>query len=418
MANRTRPRPFSAFEWMMALRYLRARRQERFISIISGFSLIGIALGVATLIIVMSVMNGFRSELLSRILGLTGHIYVQSRVGALPEYQAMAQRIRAVPGVTSAVPVLEGEAMLSTPKSAFAARVRGVRPQDLGAFPGVFASISPEARRGLAEGQSVILGSRLAEKLGLKPGDSVTLLAMGAGIADNAQVASYNVAGTFNVGVSQYDESFLYMPLAEAQEFFGIGDIVGRLEVTVTDPDRVGALRDPIIRASGGQRVLDWQMMNAGLFDQLHLQRVVLFLILALIILVAALNMISGLIMLVKDKSGNIAIMRTIGASKGSVMRVFFIAGASIGIVGTVAGVAIAMVFVDNIEAVRQFLQRLAGVELFNPEVYFLNEIPARLDMGDLLGVVGLALGLSFLATLFPAWRAARLDPVVALRSA
>jgi lipoprotein-releasing system permease protein len=403
---------------MMALRYLRARRQERFISIISGFSLIGIALGVATLIIVMSVMNGFRAELLTRILGLTGHMYVQSRVGPLPDYDAMARAIRAVPGVTSAVPVLEGEAMLSTPANAFGARVRGVKPQDLRAFPGVFASLTPAAVRGFAAGDSVILGARLADKLGVKPGDTVTLLAMGAGFDQNAQIAPYRVAGTFRVGVSQYDESFLYMPLAEAQRFFGIGDIVGRLEVMVTDPDRVGAWREAVTRASGGQRVVDWQMMNAGLFDQLHLQRVVLFLILALIILVAALNMISGLIMLVKDKAGNIAIMRTIGASKGSVMRVFFIAGASIGIVGTAAGVAIAMVFVANIEAVRQVLQRLAGVDLFNPEIYFLSEIPAQLDWADLLGVIGLALGLSFLATLFPAWRAARLDPVVALRSA
>jgi lipoprotein-releasing system permease protein len=414
----TRIHPFSGFEWMMALRYLRARRQERFISVISGFSLIGIALGVATLIIVMSVMNGFRTELLTRILGLTGHMYVQSRVGALPDYDALAQRIRAIPGVTAAVPVLEGEAMLSTPATALGARVRGIKPEDLRAFPGVFGSLGPETVRGFAAGDSVILGSRLAEKLGLKPGETVTLLAMGAGFEQNAKIAPYTVAGTFRVGVSQYDESFLYMPLAEAQRFFGIGDIVGRLEVMVAEPDRVGAWRNAVARASGGQRVVDWQMMNAGLFDQLHLQRVVLFLILALIILVAALNMISGLIMLVKDKAGNIAIMRTIGASKGSVMRVFFIAGASIGIVGTVAGVAIAMLFVANIEAVRQFLQRLAGVDLFNPEIYFLSEIPAQLDLADLLGVVGLALGLSFLATLFPAWRAARLDPVVALRSA
>jgi lipoprotein-releasing system permease protein len=416
----SKSRPFSGFEWMVALRYLKPRRKEAFVSVISILSLIGIALGVATLIIVMSVMNGFRAELLGRILGLNGHLIVQSLNGSIPDYDALAGRLRMIPGVTNATPIIEGQVLVNAEGSSFGALVRGLESDDLKKLTTVSSTLSAGAMEAFDEGDSVIIGARLADRLGLAPGMMVTLVAPKGAVTPfgtTPRVKAYRVAGTFRVGMSEYDQTFIFMPLMEAQLFFGIENAVQGIELMVTQPDQVAAWRSQVGQVVGpGARLIDWQQMNSSLFGALTVERNVMFLILTMIILVAALNIISGLIMLVKDKGGDIAILRTMGATKGAVMRVFFIAGASIGVSGTIAGLIIGVVFCANIENIRQFLSRVTGTTLFDPTIYFLSQMPAKIDPSDVIFVVLMALSLSFLATLIPSWRAARLDPVEALR--
>jgi lipoprotein-releasing system permease protein len=418
MANGTRA--FAPFEWMIALRYLRARRKEGFVSVISVISLIGIALGVATLIIVMSVMNGFRHELLSRILGLNGHVVVQSLSGPLTNYEDLAAKLRVVSGVTHATPVVDGQVMASANGINSGALVRGIARDDLRQFTTVSTKLSPGALARFQGGDSVIVGYRLAQKLGLLPGMNITLIAPEGNVTPfgtTPRVKTYSIAGTFNIGMSEYDATFVFMPLDEAQLYFNMNGSVSDLEVMVTNPDNLGSVIPAISRTVGPHmRIVTWQDMNSSLFGALQVERNVMFLILTLIILVAALNIVSGLVMLVKDKGGDIAILRTMGAARGAVMRVFFIAGASIGVLGTITGLIIGVVFCSYIEEIRQFLSSLTGTTLFNPEIYFLSKMPAEMDMGEVIAVVAMALSLSFLATLYPSWRAARLDPVEALR--
>jgi lipoprotein-releasing system permease protein len=401
-------RPFSGFEWMVAWRYLRAKRQESFISVISGFSLVGIALGVATLIIVMSVMNGFRAELLGRILGLNGHLVVQSLTGNIPDYDALAARLRLIPGVTNAIPIIEGQVLVNNEGASFGAQVRGLETEDLKSLTTVSSTLSAGALEGFDDG------------LGLAPGMMVTLVAPKGAVTPfgtTPRIKTYRVSGTFQIGMSEYDQTFIFMPLMEAQLFFGVDNAVQGIELMVAAPDSVQAWRTPVARVVGpSARIIDWQQRNSSLFGALAVERNVMFLILTLIILVAALNIISGLIMLVKDKGGDIAILRTMGATQGAVMRVFFIAGAAIGTIGTVSGLLIGVVFCANIESIRQFLSRITGTKLFDPTIYFLSQMPAKIDPYDIVSVVMMALTLSFLATLYPSWRAARLDPVEALR--
>jgi lipoprotein-releasing system permease protein len=413
-------RAFAPFEWMIALRYLRARRQESFVSVISGFSLVGIALGVATLIIVMAVMNGFRHELLSRILGLNGHLTVQASLGTLNNFDAMAARVRAVKGVMRVAPIVDGQVMATENGIASGVIVRGMRREDLKTLTTVSKSLSDGALAHFAGGDSVIVGARLAERMRIVPGGKITLIAPRGNVTPfgvTPRVKSYTVAGTFRIGMSEYDQTFVFMPLQEAQLYFNMGTNVSGLEVMVQDPDRVNGMIEPIARAAGPfARIISWQDMNSSLFSALEVERNVMFLILTMIILVAALNIVSGLIMLVKDKSPDIAILRTMGAARGAVMRVFLIAGASIGVFGTLAGFIIGVVFCLNIESIRQALSALTGTQLFNPEIYFLSRMPAEMVPGEVISVVMMALALSFLATLYPSWRAARLDPVEALR--
>ena len=412
-------RPFGAFEWLLAMRYLRARRREGFISVIAGFSFAGIMLGVATLIIVMSVMNGFRTELLSKILGLNGHMFVRGIGMHVMNYDEMAANIAELPGVTGVMPLVEGQVMVSSAQNAGGAIVRGMRERDLKSLRTVADSVILGSLDGFDEG-GVVVGSRLAQSLALTVGDNITLLSPRGAITPFGtapRVGAYPIFAIFELGMSEYDASFLFMPLDEARNYFRTFEGVSALEIRIDDPDRVNAVA-PAVRAAAGEccDVLTWQQTNQSFFSALQVERNVMFLILTLILIVAALNIVSGLIMLVKDKGRDIAVLRTMGATKGAVMRAFFISGASIGVAGTLAGFALGTVFCLNIETLRQWLSKLSGTELFSPEVYFLSRMPAEIDPGEVGAVVLMALFLSFAATLYPAWRAASLDPVEALR--
>lgn len=413
-------RAFSGFEWMVSLRYLRARRREGFISVIAGFSFAGVMLGVATLIIVMAVMNGFRTELLDKILGLNGHVMVRGISSNLADYDAVADAIRGVDGVTRVAPLVEGQVMASTSVNASGAYVRGMREADLGALTSVSENLTFGTLEGFDESGGIALGIRLANLLRVSVGDEVTLLSPRGAITPFGtapRVRSYPVVAVFEIGMSEYDSSVMFMALGEAQQFFRTGDSATALEVMVERPDDVDEYRTPIGVASGPlAMVWTWQQTNQSFFSALQVERNVMFLILTLILLVAALNIISGLIMLVKDKGRDIAVLRTMGASKGSIMRIFLIAGASIGFTGTMAGFILGTLFCANIETLRVGLSALTGTELFSPEVYFLTRMPAEMDPMEVASVVLMSLGLSLGATLYPAWRAASLDPVEALR--
>ncbi len=414
-------RAFSGFERMVAWRYLRARRKEAFISVIAGFSFIGIMLGVATLIIVMAVMNGFRTELVSRILGINGHMIVQAVDQPLSDYAGLAERFAAVSGVTMALPLVEGQTLASGREGAgTGALVRGIRPDDLTKLTVVSSNIRSGDMVGFATGQGVLIGSRMGAQLGLAAGDTITLVSPEGDVTPlgvNPRVKSYPVSGIFEIGMSEYDASIIYMPLEEAQLYFNVEGIVQSIELFIADPDAVDELRPQIEEAAGRQIFLtDWRQRNQTFFSALQVERNVMFMILTLIVLVAALNIISGLIMLVKDKASDIAILRTMGATSGAIMRIFFMTGAAIGTVGTIAGVFLGVIVCLNIESIRQFFSWVSGTVLFDPELYFLSQLPADMNMSETLSVVIMALSLSFMATIFPAWRASRLDPVQALR--
>ncbi|HTC82967.1 MAG TPA: lipoprotein-releasing ABC transporter permease subunit [Rhizomicrobium sp.] len=411
---------FAPFEWMIAARYLRAKRQESFISVISLFSLIGIALGVATLIIVMSVMNGFKVELLKSILGLSGHVTIQSQAGSLADYDRLAGRILKVPGVRKATPIVDGKVMASRNGYNEGAVVHGIRSEDLAKITELSGKLRAGSSAYFKGDDAVIVGSGLANKLGLHIGDEITLITPKGDITPfgaTPRIKTYHIISLFRVGNTLYDNYYVFMPLDEAQAYFNYGDTVSGIEVMVSEPEADLAMLPALVRAAGPMtRAVPWQDINGAFFEVVQVERNVMFLILSLIVLVAALNIISGLIMLVKDKSADIAILRTMGATRGAVMRIFLIAGMSVGVAGTFLGFAVGVLFCANIESIRQALQRLTGTPLFDETVYFLAKMPATLDPAEVTGVVVMALTLSFLATLYPSWRAARLDPVEALR--
>jgi lipoprotein-releasing system permease protein len=413
-------RAFAPFEWLVALRYLRARRKEGFISVIAGFSFIGITLGVATLIIVMAVMNGFRQELFNKMLGLNGHIVVHSLEGNFTDYDSVASRIRAIQGVKYALPLIEGQVLLSTPSTSSGALARGLREADLKQLKAVAGNIQFGTLDGFDQVPGVALGSRLSNELNVKVGDEVSLLSpRGASTALGTapRIKRYPVVAIFEIGMFEYDSSILFMPLREAQLYFSQPDSVSVLEVALDSPDEVNVLAPKVLEAGGPSIFIsDWRQRNATFFTALEVERNVMFLILALIVLVAALNIISGMIMLVKDKGHDIAILRTMGATRNAIMRIFFITGASIGIVGTLAGLGLGVLVCANIERLREVIAWITDTELFSPELYYLTQMPAEMDTGETVSVVVMALVLSIFATLYPSWRASRLDPVEALR--
>lgn len=413
-------RPFAGFEWMIAWRYLRSRRRETFISIIAGFSFLGIMLGVATLITVMAVMNGFRTELVGKILGLNGHVLVQATASQFTDYREVADRLAKVKGVTIAMPFIEGQALASGPAGALGALVRGVEKTDLDKIKLVSSNVKLGSLDDFANGKGVAIGSRLAQNLGVGIGDPVTIVSPRGNVTPmgvTPRVKAFPVTAIFTVGMSEYDASFVYMPFAEAQSYFNLDGRASAVEIWVDDADRVGLVRGPIEKAAERSvYVTDWRQRNVTFFSALEVERNVMFLILMLIVLVAALNIVSGMTMLVKDKSRDVAILRTMGATRGSIMRVFFITGAAIGTTGTIAGFFLGLLICHNIEEVRQALSWMLNTTLMPPEVFFLSRMKADIQSGETTATVLFALTLSLIAVVYPAWKAAKLDPVEALR--
>jgi lipoprotein-releasing system permease protein len=410
---------FSSFERMVAMRYLRARRQEGFISVIAWFSFVGILLGVMALIITLAIFNGFRDELIGLILGLNGHISVESATGKLSDFDATAQRIRAVPGVVNVVPQVDGQAIASAGSNFTGAVIRGLRPEDLKGLAIVSHKLVAGSLDDFSE-DTVVIGYLLARQLGVTLGGDITLITPnGAATAFGTipRMKSYRVAAIFNVGMSLYDNGFMYMPLPAAQLYFRLPDQVSEIDVRIADLEQAEAMAASIQRLLGGDiQAIPWQKAHASYFNFVQLQRNLYTLVVTLIIVVAAFNIISGLIMLVKDKARGIAILRTMGATRGMILRIFFMSGMSIGLVGTAAGLVLALLFCDNIEAIHRWLERTTGQNLFPSEFFYLTQLPAKVDLREVALVVAMSLGLSFLASIYPSWRAARVDPVEALR--
>jgi lipoprotein-releasing system permease protein len=425
MSNTVAP-PFSAWERTIASRYLRAKRKHGGVALISIISYVGISLAVAVLIIVMSVMNGFRTELLARILGFNGHVYVSGPAIQGPGRDALIARVRAVPGVVQAAPVVEAQAIAIGPSQVTGAIVRGLRPEDVASTRIIATNLRQGSLKGFGQGDYggdlVLVGSRLADTLGVHAGDPVTLVSPSG--AANAVFGTltptkkaYTVGGVFSVGMSEYDAAFIYMPLAQAQLFFGRESNVDLIEVNLADPDKIDQIRPAIVRAAGpGAVVTDWRDRNHSFFNALQVERTTMRLILMLIVAVAALNIISGLVMLVKNKSRDIAILRTMGASQGSVLRIFFLSGAAIGVLGTITGLVLGSLFCIFIDPIQSAVEAVTGVSVFSPDTYFLARIPARIEWSEVAIITFWSLLMSFVATLPPAWRASRLDPVEALR--
>jgi lipoprotein-releasing system permease protein len=416
--------PFGVWERMLAGRYLRAKRSQGGVALISLISFIGIMLAVATLIIVMSVMNGFRAELLSRILGFNGHLFVTGGVLERPDLDTVVNHIRKVPGVTQAMPVIEAQAIAMGPAQITGAIVRGLSPADMRDTKIVATNLTAGSLKGFGAGDyggdAVILGDKLASSIGVKVGDGVTLISPSAGATAFGGMPlqkTYAVVATFNVGMSQYDQAYIYMPLDQARLFFGREGGVDAIEVKVDNPDHAIPLKAAVNKAAGpASMVTDWTQRDSSFWGALKVERSVMRLILMLLVLIAAMNIISGLVMLVKNKGRDIAILRTMGAGQGSILRIFFMAGGSVGALGTAAGLLIGVLFCQYIGPIQSFVEWATGQAVFSSDVYFLSRIPAKVDWSEVGFIVFWALAASFVATLPPAWRASRLDPVEALR--
>jgi lipoprotein-releasing system permease protein len=420
MAHPTGTRPFSRFEWMLAARYMRPRRKRSSGLLIAFLSLLGITIGVMALIIVMAVMNGFREQLIDKILGLNGHLIIQPMDSKLTDYADVAARIAKVPGVVAAVPLVEGQALASGPSTSSGVLMRGIRDVDLPSVRGIAKNVKLGSLDHFGDAHGVAIGTRLAESLGLTIGGNLTLISPRGNVTPlgvTPRIKSYPVVAIFEIGMSEYDSTFVFLPFEEAQIYFNLEDEASAIEVYLANADTVGVLRPQIEQAAKRQIMTsDWQERNLTFFSALEVERNVMFFILLLIVIVAALNIISGLTMLVRDKGHDIAILRTMGATRGSILRIFFIAGASIGTIGTLLGFIFGVIVCLNIESIRQFISRITDTQIFSPELYFLSQLPARMEFRETAMVIVMSLALSFLATIIPAWRAARLDPVEALR--
>lgn len=411
---------FSQFEWLVALRYLRARRADGFVSVIAGFSFLGIMLGVATLIVVTSVMNGFHRELMDKIMGVNGHAFIQGVETPLTDWDEVSAKIARIPGVTLAIPMVEGTAGISTQFGQSGVLARGVREKDLVRLPGIAGNVRDGALTGFDSAGGVAIGMRLAETLGVRVGDKVSLLiAKGAqtpfGVAP--RIKAYNVVAIFSIGMSEFDNVFVYMPLAEAQAFFNKDREATVIEAFVDDPDRMDEFRLALDKAVTRPLIVtDWRQRNRTFFETLQVEKNILFIILSLIVIVAAFNIVSGLTMLVKDKTQDIAILRTIGATRGAVLRIFMIIGASIGVTGALAGFGLGLLLAKNLDAIRLLLNKALDANLFPAEFYFLSRLPAIVDPREVGVIVGMTLLIAILASIYPAWKAAALDPIEALR--
>ena len=442
-----RTQPFSRFEMLVAGRDLRARRKDAFISVIAALTLAGVAIGVATLIVVMSVMNGFRAELLTKILGLNGHFSAYPIERQFTDYNQVVKNVEVVPGVTHAIAFVEGQALASGETESTGVSVRGMDLVSLKKLPLLFAANRQGGWEGWDQGQGVALGYRLAQKLGVGIGDPVTIInPKGATtpFGSTPNIRSYPVSVIFNLGMVEFDSFYIYMPLQAAQNYFKLYQDVLKpgqkplpidatdaqidaayerqyqatgVEIFIDNPDAIDSMRLKLQDGAARPLILtDWQQRNETFFSALQVERVVMFTILSMIVVVAAFNIISSLVMLVKDKGADIAVLRTMGATRGSIMRIFSMTGTAIGFAGTLIGFILGLSIAANAETLRAFVSNLIGVRIFPPEVFFLSTLPSKVDPVEVTIIVLIALGLSFAATLYPAFRAAQYDPVEALR--
>jgi len=416
--------PFGLWERSVAARYLRAKRKNGGVALISTISFVGITLAVAVLIVVMSVMNGFRAELLDKILGFNGHLFITGPALNEPERDLVLKRVRAIPGVAQAAPMIDAQALVQGRDGTSGAIVRGISPADLRATPLIAGNIKHGSMQGFGDGDYggdlILIGDRMAASMGVEAGDTLTLTSPNspATVFGSAPVQkAYTVGGIFSVGESDYDQAYIYMPLEQTQLLFGREGAVDKIEIKLNDPDQTNVIRPLVVAAAGPNAIVtDWRDTNQSYFNALEVERNTMRLILMLIVLIAAMNIISGLIMLVKNKGRDIAILRTMGAGRGAIMRIFFMSGSAIGVLGAIAGLIVGVLFCTYIQQIQAFVQWVTGSEVFSPDVYFLSHIPAKLDWGEVAGVTFWALLASFLATLPPAFQAARIDPVEALR--
>jgi lipoprotein-releasing system permease protein len=422
--NGRRAPPFGMWERMLASRYLRAKRSQGGVALISIISFVGIMLAVAVLIIVMSVMNGFRTELLGRILGFQGHAFVAGGVLDGPALEPAVQRILTVPGVVQAVPVVQGQVLAMSQNQITGAIVRGISARDVAGMRIIANNVTHGSLasygKGDYGGDAILLGDRLAESLGVRVGDPLTLVSPSGGATAFGAAPvqkTFTVAGTFTVGMSQYDQAYIYMPLQQAQLFFGREGTVDEIEIKLANPDQVTRLKPRIAQAAGPTAIVtDWTQRDTSFWGALKVERAVMRLILMLLVAIAALNIISGLVMLVKNKGRDIAILRTMGAGQGSILRIFVMAGGAVGVLGTIAGLLIGSLFCIYIDEIQGVVEWVTGQQVFASDVYFLAHIPAKVDWVEVTFITLFAMAMSFLATLPPAWRASRLDPVEALR--
>jgi lipoprotein-releasing system permease protein len=413
--------PFAAYERMLALRYMRARRHRFLPSAIAGLSVTGITIGVMALIVVMAVMNGMRAELVSKIIGVNGHFFLQPVDTPMTDYKEVAAQLEKIPGIVRAIPMVESPAGISSPTQQTGALVRGVSGDDLKRLPGIEGNIRQGTLENFDTSGGIAIGQRMADNLGVRVGDTVTILtAKGAQTPMGLmpRMKTYPVKAIFQFGLSDFDQLFVYLPLDEAQAFFNKTGEVSVIEGFVANPENMDDVRMKIETIIERPNILtDWRQKNKGFFDVLKVESEAIFLILSIIVAVAALLIVQGLILLVKDKTRDIAILRTMGATRGAILRIFILTGVAIGLAGTTLGVALGLPLALHLDAVRQFVNRVFSLNLFPAQYYFgLSQLPTVVEPREVIGVACLTLGLSFAATLYPAWRAARLDPVEALR--
>lgn len=415
---------FGAHERMVAFRYLKIRSNEGFVTLVALFSLLGIAIGVMVLIVTMSVMNGFREELLSKVIGFNGHMLYQPAGGKMSDYDDVVARLKKIDNVVKVLPIIEGHALATFGSYSVPALVRGVKADDLKQMSLISENIKIGSLNDFGKGENdIIIGKRLADKYSLSPGDLVTLVTPRGRITPFGtvpRIASYKVIAVFEVGEYNYDTSYFFMPLRQAQTYFQYDDQVGALEISLTHPDMISEMFATVEQATRhigrGGRLIDWRVLNSSFFNALQVERNVMFIILSFIILVAVFNIVSTMIMMVKNKTRDVAILRTMGVSSSSIMRIFFIVGSCIGVLGTLLGTLMGLAIAFNVQAILDFIERMTGLSLWEGEVRFLSEVPAIVETSEVMIVVVVALGLSFLATLLPAWRAAKVDPVQSLR--
>lgn len=403
----------------MAMRYLGGHKSG-FVSVIAIITFIGLTLGVMALIVVMSVLNGFHSTLIGKILGMNGHMIIRPLGRDFTDYQEVTKRVQQVPGVRLAIPMVEGQVLISSPSASNGIYVRGMREADLRSLKEVSSKIVYGSLNDFDNDPGIVLGIRLANALNVTAGDAVTIVSprgSSTPFGTSPRLKRYRVKAVFEIGMATYDMTIAFLPLAEAQKFFNVPNAAHVLEVMVDDPDNIDAFRDPLTRAAGSDMVMtDWRKRNADFYDALAAESVMFFIIVTLVMLVAALNIISSMVMLVKEKRRGIAILRTMGATRGTIMRVFFITGSSIGVIGSVAGMIFGMLICIYFEPLKDGFSFISGLNPNNPMLTYLKQLPAKLDVWQITYTMVMALGLSFLATLFPSWSAARLDPVEALR--